>query len=230
MRELLLATARAHVDRDRRACFAIGEHGAPLLPRKATVLTHCNAGALATAGYGTALGVIRRACELGHDIRVLIDETRPVLQGARLTAWEMVRERIPAYLITDNMAASFMRMGRVDAIVVGADRIARNGDTANKIGTYGLAVLAKYHKVPFYVAAPMTTIDYSLQSGRDIVIEQRPVAEVKSIAGFAIAPDDIEALNPAFDVTPAELITKIITDRGVADPSDLERWSPEQKA
>jgi len=197
---------------------AMGEHGQTLITSGDTILTHCNTGALATVGYGTALGVIRAAWERGKRIRVLVDETRPVLQGARLTAWELDRLGIPARLITDSMAGDFMRRDEVDAVIVGADRIALNGDVANKIGTYSLAVLARHHQVPFYVAAPISTVDPGVPSGEAIPIEERDPGEVTSIGGVSIAPRGFAAANPAFDVTPAGLITALITDRGVLHP------------
>jgi methylthioribose-1-phosphate isomerase len=203
---------------DIELCRAIGHHGAPLIPRGATVLTHCNAGALATAGYGTALGVIRAAWEKGNPLRVLADETRPLLQGARLTAWELSRLGIPVTVITDGMAASFMARGKVDLVVVGADRIAANGDTANKIGTYGVAVLAAHHRIPFYVAAPLSTFDPSLPDGSGIPIEERAAQEVTVVGGRRMVPEGVPVGNPAFDVTPAGLITGIVTDRGVLRP------------
>ena len=196
----------------------IGRFGAELLGARATVLTHCNAGALATAGYGTALGIIRAAVEQGKQIAVFADETRPYLQGARLTAWELQQEGIDVTLITDSMAGHFFQQRKFDAVVVGADRIAANGDTANKIGTYTLAVLANAHGVPFYVAAPISTIDIATKNGAGIPIEERSAAEVTDIAGSRIAPEGIAVRHPAFDVTPAKLITAIITDRGVLCP------------
>jgi methylthioribose-1-phosphate isomerase len=195
---------------------AIGRHGAPLVPDGKHVLTHCNAGALATAGYGTALGVIRAAAESGKKIGVFADETRPFLQGARLTAWELQQDGIETTLITDNMAGYFLRQGRIGCVVVGADRIARNGDVANKIGTYSVAVLAKENGVPFYVAAPISTLDLSLNSGDQIPIEQRPAAEVTHVFGVSVAPAGIHVENPAFDVTPNRYVTAIITEKGVA--------------
>jgi methylthioribose-1-phosphate isomerase len=195
---------------------AMGRHGAPLVPDGTTVLTHCNAGALATAGYGTALGVIRAAVAAGKKIDVFADETRPFLQGARLTAWELNEDGIPVTLITDNMAGHFLKSGRIGCVIVGADRIARNGDTANKIGTYPLAVLAKENGVPFYVAAPVSTLDLTLASGDLIPIEQRPAREVTEVFGVPVAPEGIRVENPAFDVTPARYITAIITECGVA--------------
>jgi methylthioribose-1-phosphate isomerase len=194
----------------------MGENGARLLEKESTVLTHCNAGALATAGFGTALGVIRAAVEDGKAIHVFADETRPFLQGARLTAWEMQKEDIPCTLITDNMSGHFMKLGRINAVVVGADRIARNGDVANKIGTYTVAVLAKEHGIPFYVAAPLSTIDMNTPTGADIPIEQRDTAEITEINGKRIAPESTGVENPAFDVTPNRFVTAIITEVGVA--------------
>jgi methylthioribose-1-phosphate isomerase len=199
-------------------CRAIGRHGEPLVPDGKTVLTHCNAGALATAGYGTALGVIRAASEAGKKIDVFADETRPFLQGSRLTAWELQQDGIATTIITDNMAGHFLRSGRIGCVVVGADRIAANGDVANKIGTYSVAVLAKENGVPFYVAAPVSTFDLTLASGDAIPIEQRSASEVTHIFGVAIAPENIAVENPAFDVTPARYITAIICERGVARP------------
>ena len=213
--ERTAAEACALSDEGVDACRAIGRHGAALLAANTTVLTHCNAGALATSGYGTALGVIRGAVEAGKAIKVLADETRPFLQGARLTAWELSRDRIPVEIITDGMAGHFLASGEISAVVVGADRIAGNGDTANKIGTYGLAVLARENAVPFYVAAPTTTIDRSLSDGSKIPIERRASAEVVEIAGIRIAPEGVPARHPAFDVTPARFITAIVTERGV---------------
>jgi methylthioribose-1-phosphate isomerase len=194
---------------------AMGTYGAALLPLTAQVLTHCNAGALATAGHGTALGVIRSAVATGKKISVIVDETRPFLQGARLTVWELQQENIPVTLITDNMAGHMMQQGAVDAVIVGADRIAANGDFANKIGTYMVAVLAQRHGIPFYVAAPLSTIDRRLASGRDIPIEERNGAEVRGFADQRWAPADVAVRNPAFDVTPAELVTALITEKGV---------------
>jgi methylthioribose-1-phosphate isomerase len=199
-------------------CQAIGRNGAGLVPDGKTVLTHCNAGALATAGYGTALGVIRAAVESGKRIDVFADETRPFLQGARLTAWELQQDNIPTTLITDNMAGHFLRSGRIGCVVVGADRIAGNGDVANKIGTYSVAVLAKENGVPFYVAAPVSTFDLTLASGDAIPIEQRAPAEVTHVFGVPVAPENIAVANPAFDVTPARYITAIVCERGIARP------------
>ncbi len=194
----------------------IGEHGQVLIPERARVLTHCNAGALATAGYGTALGVIRSAVRSGKQVEVLADETRPFLQGARLTAWELMKDNIPVKLITDSMAGYFMRRREVDCVIVGADRVAANGDVANKIGTYSLAVLAHENGIPFYVAAPTSTVDLGLKSGDEIPIEQRSPDEVRTIKGFPIAPDGTPAANPAFDVTPARYVSAIITEKGIA--------------
>jgi methylthioribose-1-phosphate isomerase len=202
-------------EEDIEICRAIGRNGAPLVPERKTVLTHCNAGALATAGYGTALGVIRAAVEAGRGIDVFADETRPFLQGARLTAWELQQDGIPCTLITDNMAGHFLKSGRIGCVVVGADRIAANGDVANKIGTYSVAVLAKENNVPFYVAAPMSTLDLALKSGDSIPIEERPASEVTSFFGTPVAPLNIAVQNPAFDVTPARYVSAIITERGV---------------
>jgi methylthioribose-1-phosphate isomerase len=211
----LVEEARQISEEGIEACRAIGRHGAELLLPECTVLTHCNAGALATSGYGTALGVIRGAVEAGKKIRVLADETRPFLQGARLTAWELQRDGIPVEVITDGMAGHFLSRGEISAVIVGADRIARNGDTANKIGTYSLGVIARENGVPFYVAAPTTTLDRSIADGSGIPIEERAAEEVLSIGGVRIAPEGVGARHPAFDVTPARLITAIITERGV---------------
>jgi len=195
---------------------AIGANGAPLVPDGKTVLTHCNAGALATAGFGTALGVIRAAVQAGKKIDVFADETRPFLQGARLTAWELQQDGIETTLITDNMAGHFLKSGRIGCVIVGADRIAANGDVANKIGTYGVAVLAKENNVPFYVAAPISTLDLALASGDQIPIEERASAEVTHVQGVHVAPEGIQVANPAFDVTPNRYVTAIVTERGVA--------------
>ncbi len=200
---------------------AIGEHGAALLPDGARVLTHCNAGALATAGHGTALGVIRSAVSSGKNISVIADETRPFLQGARLTAWEMVQEKIPVTLITDNMAGHMMARGEIDAVVVGTDRVAANGDVANKIGTYMVAVLAHRHNIPFYVACPLSTIDMTLASGDLIPIEERAREEVTGYRDCQWAAQGVEVRNPSFDVTPAELVTAIITEKGIVHQPDL---------
>jgi methylthioribose-1-phosphate isomerase len=214
--ERLTAEATAMLEEDLRINRAIGSHGQTLVPDPARILTHCNAGGLATAGYGTAIGVIRAAAEAGKRITVWVDETRPLLQGARLTAWELMRSGISATLITDNMAGHFMQRGKVDFVVVGADRIARNGDTANKIGTYGVAVLARAHAIPFYVAAPISTLDLTLGCGSEIPIEERAPEEVTELAGRRVAPQGMRAANPAFDVTPAGYIDGIITERGIA--------------
>ncbi len=216
----LLELAHQMHDDDIEICRAIGRHGAPLIADGARVMTHCNAGALATAGHGTALGVIRSARDAGKRISVIANETRPYLQGARLTAWEMVQEGIPVTLVTDNMAGHLMQQGRVDVIVVGADRIAVNGDTANKIGTYTVAVLAARHGIPFYVAAPLSTIDLAIADGGAIPIEERDPAEVTGFRGVRWAPEGVAVFNPAFDVTPAELITGLITEKGVVSRPD----------
>ena len=217
IREGLIAEALLVHDERRDADRRIGKFGAALMPQTGRVMTQCNAGALATAGIGTALGVIRVAVEEGHTLEVLVPETRPYLQGARLTAWELHQDQIPLTLITDNMVGHFLRTGNVGAVVVGADRIAANGDTANKIGTYGIAVIAKENGVPFYVAAPISTLDLTLASGDEIPIEERSAREVTHLAGINIAPP-VNAAHPAFDVTPARYITAIITERGVARP------------
>jgi methylthioribose-1-phosphate isomerase len=211
----LVAEADAIFREDVASCRRLGAYGAELLGNTSTILTHCNAGALATAGYGTALGVVRAAVEAGKRIAVFADETRPYLQGARLTAWELQHDGIDVTLITDNMSGHFFQQGQFDAVIVGADRIAANGDAANKIGTYTLAVLAHAHNVPFYIAAPITTIDPDCPDGTCIPIEERSADEVTSIGGKSIAPEGISVRHPAFDVTPARLITAIITDRGV---------------
>jgi len=213
---------RAHAihTNDVMMCVKIGEHGAPLLP-PGGVLTHCNAGALATGGYGTALGVIRAAIAAKKDVRVLASETRPLLQGARLTAWELTRDRIPVTLVTDSMVASIMARGEIDAVVVGADRIAKNGDVANKIGTYGHAVVAAAHGIPFYVAAPWSTVDLACESGASIPIEERAQEEVLALESVKIAPAGVPAKNPAFDVTPAKLIRAIYTERGATSPAEI---------
>jgi methylthioribose-1-phosphate isomerase len=200
----------------------MGNFGQELLPNSGTILTHCNAGALATAGYGTALGVIRAAVENGKNLRVLADETRPFLQGARLTAWELWKDDIDVRVISDNMAGSFMRQGLIDAVIVGADRIAANGDVANKIGTYPVAVLAKQHEIPFYVAAPFSTLDLKIPNGSHIPIEQRDPTEVTHIGGVRMVPEGVSVFNPAFDVTPHEFVAAIITDRGVVRPPYTE--------
>jgi methylthioribose-1-phosphate isomerase len=215
IRALLKKEAIRIEQEDLTICKNIGKWGATLIPDGATVLTHCNAGGLATAGYGTALGVIRAAHEAGKKIQVFADETRPWLQGARLTSWELMKDGIPTTLITDNMAGFFMNRGEITCCVVGADRIAANGDTANKIGTYSVAVLAHENNIPFYVAAPISTLDLSLADGSKIPIEERPFSEVTHIKGIAIAPEGVRVRNPAFDVTPARYITAIITENGI---------------
>ena len=214
----LAAAAERMYDEDVESNMRLGRYGAALLGERATVLTHCNAGALATAGYGTALGVIRAAVDGGKRISVFADETRPYLQGARLTAWELQRDHIDTTLITDNMSGHFFQQGAFDAVIVGADRIAANGDTANKIGTYTVAVLAHAHDVPFYIAAPVSTIDPACPNGKAIPIEERSAQEVIEVFGARVAPEGIQVRHPAFDVTPARLITAIITDRGVLRP------------
>jgi methylthioribose-1-phosphate isomerase len=213
--DLVEEAQRMHAE-DIAANQAMGRHGATLMPAEGGVLTHCNAGALATAGYGTALGVIRAAVEQGKKIHVFADETRPFLQGSRLTAWELMKDGIPTTVIADNMAGAMMRQGKIGAIVVGADRIAANGDVANKIGTYTVAVLAKEHGIPFYVAAPISTVDLDCPSGNEIPIEKRDIKEVTHIAGKQMVPDNVGVENPAFDVTPAKYVAAIITERGIA--------------
>jgi methylthioribose-1-phosphate isomerase len=212
----LIEEAKRMHDEDISINKAMGANGASLIPDGATVLTHCNAGALATAGYGTALGVIRAAVEAGKKVAVFADETRPFLQGARLTAWELHKDNIPVTLITDNMAGHFMKAGQIDCVIVGADRIAANGDVANKIGTYSVAVLAKENNLPFYVAAPISTIDLHTKTGDDIPIEERPQSEVTHVKGAQLSPAGITIANPAFDVTPHRYVTAIITERAVA--------------
>ncbi|MBL0176274.1 MAG: S-methyl-5-thioribose-1-phosphate isomerase [Ignavibacteria bacterium] len=209
--------AALHAD-DARRCESIGQYGAIIIPEGAGVVTHCNAGALATGGEGTAIAVILAAHRQGKGIHVFVDETRPLLQGARLTMWELLRHEVPATLITDGMAASLMREGRIQVAITGADRIAANGDTANKIGTYALAVAAKYHRVPFYIAAPLSTLDLALPDGNAIPIEHRDESEVTSLQGIRTAPEGARACNPAFDITPGELITGIVTERGIIAP------------
>jgi methylthioribose-1-phosphate isomerase len=214
----LVAEARRMHDEDIAINRAMGRHGEVVIPDGGTVLTHCNAGALATAGYGTALGVIRAAVEAGKKVSVIADETRPWLQGARLTAWELMEDGIPVTLICDNQVGWQMKRGGIDVVIVGADRIAANGDTANKIGTYSVSILAAEHKIPFYVAAPLSTVDFSLADGSGIPIEERGAEEVTCIGGVRIAPEGVKVRNPAFDVTPAAKITGIITERGIARP------------
>ena len=218
VRRSLVCEAQRLVEEDVAACRALGRAGAELLPDGARVLTHCNAGALATAGWGTALGVVRSAVEAGRRVSVLAGETRPFLQGARLTAWELARDGIPVTVLTDSMAGHLMARGEVDLVLVGADRIAANGDVANKIGTYTLAVLARAHQLPFYVAAPLSTVDLETPRGDAIPIEERGPAEVTHMAGQAIVPEGVPARHPAFDVTPAALVTAIVTERGIARP------------
>jgi methylthioribose-1-phosphate isomerase len=223
---------RMHAE-DIAANQAMGRHGATLMPASGGVLTHCNAGALATCGYGTALGVIRAAVEQGKSIHVYADETRPFLQGSRLTAWELMKDGIPTTVISDNMAGALMNQGKNNAIVVGADRIAANGDVANKIGTYSVAVLAREHGIPFYVAAPLSTVDFETPDGSGIPIEQRDGKEVTHIAGRQMVPDGVEVENPAFDVTPAKYVTAIVTEKGIARApyeESLRRLAPERSA
>jgi methylthioribose-1-phosphate isomerase len=223
----LLATAQQIQKEDVETCQAIGDNGLTVLPKtpqKLNILTHCNAGALATAGYGTALGVIRSAWQNNRLHRVYADETRPRLQGAKLTTWECVQEGIPVTAITDNMAAHCLKQGLVHAIVVGADRIAANGDAANKIGTYGLAIVAKAHNIPFFVAAPLSTVDFKLETGAEIPIEERDPAEIYQVGETRLYPDGVEFYNPAFDVTPAELITAIITEKSAVKPQELRQF------
>jgi methylthioribose-1-phosphate isomerase len=216
IQQVLVAEAQQMLVEDIASNQAMGKHGAVLLPASGGVLTHCNAGALATAGYGTALGVIRAAVESGKKIHVFADETRPFLQGSRLTAWELMKDGIPTTVISDNMAGAMMQEGKIDSVIVGADRIAANGDVANKIGTYTVAVLAKEHGIPFYVAAPFSTVDLNTRDGSQIPIEQRSPKEVTHLAGKQIAPDGVLVENPAFDVTPHRYVSAIITERGVA--------------
>ncbi|MBF2028468.1 MAG: S-methyl-5-thioribose-1-phosphate isomerase [Oscillatoriales cyanobacterium C42_A2020_001] len=225
LKQVLLETAQTINADDIRTCQQIGDHGLTVLPpdpEKLRILTHCNAGALATAGYGTALGVVRSAWRAGRLERVFADETRPRLQGAKLTAWECVQEGIPVTVITDNMAAHCMKLGMIDVVVVGADRIAANGDTANKIGTYSVALVAKAHNIPFFVAAPLSTIDFAIADGSHIPIEERNSSEVYQVSETRLCPKGAEFYNPAFDVTPAELITGIITEYGAIAPADLK--------
>jgi methylthioribose-1-phosphate isomerase len=218
LKDRLDEEARAIHDEDVQSCRTMGRFGAAVVPEGARILTHCNAGALATAGYGTALGVIRAAAEQGKVRQVFADETRPFLQGARLTAWELVRDRVPTTIITESMAGPLMQRGDIDMVVVGADRIAANGDVANKIGTYTVAVMADAHRIPFYVAAPLSTIDLATASGDDIPIEQRDARELTHLGSTRLAPDGASVWNPAFDVTPARLVAGIITERGIARP------------
>jgi methylthioribose-1-phosphate isomerase len=215
VRQILIAEADHIAEDDRRVNGLIGEIGNEIVPEKANILTHCNAGALATVEYGTALGVIRKANETGKIIHVYADETRPLLQGARLTAMELLQDKIPVTLIADNVAGYLMQQGKVDLVIVGADRIAANGDTANKIGTYSLAVLAQAHAIPFYIAAPTSTIDLKVATGQEIPIEERPDKELRECFGVQVAPAEVNVYNPAFDVTPAKYITGIITEKGI---------------
>lgn len=231
IKESLLTLAQTIQVEDIQTCRAIGDYGLEALPKtpeKLRLLTHCNAGALATAGYGTALGVVRSAWREDRLERLYADETRPRLQGAKLTAWECVQEGIPVTVITDNMAAHCMQKGMIDAVVVGADRIAANGDTANKIGTYSVALVAKAHNIPFFVAAPLSTVDFKLTNGDEIPIEERDPQEIAQIEGVRLCPDGVEFYNPAFDVTPAELITAIITEHGAIAPADLKTYQARQ--
>ncbi|MBV6624805.1 MAG: S-methyl-5-thioribose-1-phosphate isomerase [Rivularia sp. (in: Bacteria)] len=233
IRKTLLETAKTINAEDLQTCHKIGDNGLkalPETPEKLTLLTHCNAGALATAGYGTALGIVRSAFREGRLEKVFADETRPRLQGAKLTTWECVQEGIPVTLITDSMAAHCMKQNMIDAVVVGADRIAANGDAANKIGTYSLALVAKAHNVPFFVAAPLSTVDFSLADGSEIPIEERNPKEIYQVGETIIAPEGIDYYNPSFDVTPAELIAAIITEEGVFAPGDLKKYQNKQMA
>lgn len=216
IKKKLIEESKNILDEDIMTCRNLGKVGARLINDNSVVLTHCNAGALATGGYGTALGVIRAATDEGKNVKVIATETRPFLQGARLTAWELDKDGIPVSLITDNMVGYMMKKGMVDAVVLGADRIARNGDVANKIGTYTISVLAKAHNVPFYVAAPLSTVDYDCAEGEMIPIEERNINEVTHISGKKIAPD-VDVYNPAFDITPSENLTSIITEKGIAE-------------
>ncbi len=231
IKETLFQTAKTINAEDLQTCQAIGDNGLKVLPdspEKLTLLTHCNAGALATAGYGTALGVVRSAWREGRLNRLFADETRPRLQGAKLTAWECVQEGIPVTVITDSMAAHCMNQGLIDAVVVGADRIAANGDAANKIGTYSLALVAKAHNIPFFVAAPLSTVDFSIDDGSQIPIEERNPAEIYEVGDTILTPGGVEFYNPAFDVTPAELITAIMTEIGAFVPGELQNYREKQ--
>ena len=224
IRDMLVDESQRMLEEDIATNKKIGHYGAPFVEDGDNIITHCNAGAIATAGYGTAEGVMRAAVEQGKTIHVYVDETRPVLQGSRLTAWELMEEKIPCTLITDNMSGYFMYHDMIDLAIVGADRVARNGDIANKIGTYNLAVLCKEHGIPFYVAAPLSTIDFSMETGSLIPIEERDLREVTHILGeFPVAPDGVQAANPAFDVTPARYISAIITEKGAFHPKDIEK-------
>jgi methylthioribose-1-phosphate isomerase len=231
IKQTLFQTAEAINIEDLQTCQAIGDNGLavlPTTPEKLTLLTHCNAGALATAGYGTALGVVRSAWREGRLERLFADETRPRLQGAKLTTWECVQEGIPVTLITDNMAAHCMKQGLIHAVVVGADRIAANGDTANKIGTYSVAIAARAHNIPFFVAAPLSTVDFELADGSKIPIEEREPTEVYQVGDTILTPAGVDFYNPAFDVTPAELITAIITENGAIAPGELVKLQLKQ--
>jgi len=224
LRDLLVEESQRMIEEDIETNRRLSAYGAVFVSDKDNIITHCNAGSLATAGYGTAEGVMRAAMEEGKKIHVYVDETRPVLQGARLTTWELMQENIPCTLITDNMAGYFLFRDMIDLAIVGADRIARNGDVANKIGTYSLAVLCKEHGIPFYVAAPLSTIDFTIESGVDIPIEERDPREVTHVFGkVQIAPDGVQVANPAFDVTPARYITAIITEKGAFQPKDIHK-------
>lgn len=223
IKKAMLAEAHRVFEEDRAICRKMADYGARLIRDGDVILTHCNAGALATADYGTALGVIYRAKEQGKRIRVYADETRPLLQGARLTSWELMKEGIDVTLICDNMAACVMSQGKITKVIVGADRITRNGDAANKIGTYGVAVLAKYHKIPFYVVAPVSTIDFRMEDGGQIPIEERHSDEITTIQGRRLAPKGVKTYCPAFDVTPARLITAIVTEKGIFKPNEIKR-------
>ena len=224
LREMLVLESQRMIEEDIETNKLIGSYGAAFVATDDNIITHCNAGSIATAGYGTAEGVMRAATEQGKRIHVYVDETRPVLQGARLTAWELMQENIPCTLITDNMAGYFMFRDMIDLAIVGADRVARNGDVANKIGTYSLAVLCKEHGIPFYVAAPFSTIDFSMETGALITIEERDPREVTHIFGkVQIAPDNVKVANPAFDITPARYITAIITEKGAISPKDIHK-------
>ena len=218
IKKVLLKEALRIIDHDKKSCRTMARYGAGLIKSGDTILTHCNAGGLATADYGTALGVLFEAKKQGKKIKVYADETRPLLQGARLTAWELMHEGIDTTVICDNMAASVMASGKIDKILVGADRIASNGDAANKIGTYSLAVLAKYHRIPFYMVAPVSSFDLKLKSGKDIPIEERPGDEVRTVLGKQVAPKKAKVFNPAFDVTPGKLVTAFVTERGIFRP------------
>ena len=221
IKAVLIDEAKVIHDEDIRTCRAIGSAGLELIPPDSRILTHCNAGALATAGYGTALGVVRAAAAAGRNVSVIADETRPFLQGARLTAWELQRDQIPVTVITDNMSGYLMQQGMIDLVVVGADRIAANGDVANKIGTYAVAVLAKAHQIPFYVAAPVNTVDLATPDGSAIPIEERGRTEVAEFAGRVLVPEGVPVRHPACDITPAELVTAIVTERGIIRPPYL---------